>query len=34
MKLQGATALVTGGSSGIGFSIAKSLIEAGTRPYD
>jgi 3-oxoacyl-[acyl-carrier protein] reductase len=31
MKLQGATALVTGGSSGIGFSIAKSLIEAGTR---
>jgi 3-oxoacyl-[acyl-carrier protein] reductase len=31
MKLQGATALVTGGSSGIGFSIAKSLTEAGTR---
>jgi 3-oxoacyl-[acyl-carrier protein] reductase len=31
MKLQGATALVTGGSSGIGFSIAKTLIEAGTR---
>src|SRR5215471_15536271 len=31
MKLQGATALVTGGSSGIGFSIAKSLIDAGTR---
>ena len=31
MKLQGATALVTGGSSGIGFAIAKSLIEAGTR---
>jgi 3-oxoacyl-[acyl-carrier protein] reductase len=31
MKLQNATALVTGGSSGIGFSIAKILIEAGTR---
>jgi 3-oxoacyl-[acyl-carrier protein] reductase len=31
MKLQGATALVTGGSSGIGFSIAKTLVEAGTR---
>jgi 3-oxoacyl-[acyl-carrier protein] reductase len=31
MKLQNATALVTGGSSGIGFSIAKTLIEAGTR---
>ena len=31
MKLQGATALVTGASSGIGFSIAKSLIDAGTR---
>jgi 3-oxoacyl-[acyl-carrier protein] reductase len=31
MKLQNATALVTGGSSGIGFSIAKVLIEAGTR---
>jgi len=31
MKLQSAAALVTGGSSGIGFSIAKTLIEAGTR---
>jgi 3-oxoacyl-[acyl-carrier protein] reductase len=31
MNLQGATALVTGGSSGIGFSIAKSLIDSGTR---
>lgn len=31
MKLQGATALVTGGSSGIGFSIAKTLIDAGSR---
>ena len=31
MKLQNSTALVTGGSSGIGFSIAKTLIEAGTR---
>src|SRR6266446_4002728 len=31
MKLQNATALITGGSSGIGFSIAKSLIDAGTR---
>src|SRR5215471_17255663 len=31
MKLHNATALVTGGSSGIGFSIARTLIEAGTR---
>lgn len=31
MKLQNSTALVTGGSSGIGFAIAKTLIEAGTR---
>jgi 3-oxoacyl-[acyl-carrier protein] reductase len=31
MKLQSAAALVTGGSSGIGFSIAKTLVEAGTR---
>ena len=31
MKLQNATALVTGGSSGIGFAIAKCLIEAGVR---
>jgi len=31
MNLQNATALVTGGSSGIGYSIAKVLIEAGTR---
>ena len=31
MNLKDATALITGGSSGIGFAIAKSLIEAGTR---
>jgi 3-oxoacyl-[acyl-carrier protein] reductase len=31
MKLQSATALITGGSSGIGFAIAKSLIDAGSR---
>jgi 3-oxoacyl-[acyl-carrier protein] reductase len=31
MNLQNATALVTGGSSGIGYSIAKVLIESGTR---
>src|ERR1051326_5247468 len=31
MNLKDATALITGGSSGIGFSIAKSLIEAGSR---
>src|SRR6476620_11065283 len=31
MKLQGATALVTGGSSGIGFAVAKALIDAGSR---
>jgi len=31
MNLQNATALVTGGSSGIGFSIAKVLIDVGTR---
>jgi 3-oxoacyl-[acyl-carrier protein] reductase len=31
MNLKGATALVTGGSSGIGFSIAKSLTGAGAR---
>ena len=31
MNLQNATALVTGGSSGIGYSIAKTLIEAGAR---
>jgi 3-oxoacyl-[acyl-carrier protein] reductase len=29
MNLKGATALVTGGSSGIGLAIAKALIEAG-----
>jgi 3-oxoacyl-[acyl-carrier protein] reductase len=31
MNLQNATALVTGGSSGIGYSIAKTLIDAGAR---
>jgi 3-oxoacyl-[acyl-carrier protein] reductase len=31
MNLKNATALVTGGSSGIGYSIAKTLIDAGTR---
>src|ERR1051326_8993755 len=31
MKLQNATALVTGGSSGIGFAIAKMLVDAGAR---
>ena len=31
MNLQNATALITGGSSGIGFAIAKTLIEAGAR---
>ncbi len=31
MNLQNATALVTGGSSGIGYAIAKTLIEAGAR---
>ena len=31
MNLQNATALVTGGSSGIGFAIAKVLIESGAR---
>jgi 3-oxoacyl-[acyl-carrier protein] reductase len=31
MKLQDATALVTGGSSGIGYSIAQALIHAGAR---
>jgi 3-oxoacyl-[acyl-carrier protein] reductase len=31
MNLQGSTALVTGGSSGIGFAIAKTLAEAGAR---
>jgi 3-oxoacyl-[acyl-carrier protein] reductase len=31
MNLQNATALVTGGSSGIGFAVAKSLIDAGAR---
>ena len=30
MNLQNATALITGGSSGIGFAIAKSLIGAGS----
>jgi 3-oxoacyl-[acyl-carrier protein] reductase len=31
MNLRNATALVTGGSSGIGLAIAKSLIDAGSR---
>jgi 3-oxoacyl-[acyl-carrier protein] reductase len=31
MNLSGATALVTGGSSGIGLAIARTLIEAGAR---
>jgi 3-oxoacyl-[acyl-carrier protein] reductase len=31
MNLRNATALVTGGSSGIGFAIAQELIDAGTR---
>src|SRR5215471_9077938 len=31
MKLQSATALVTGGSSGIGFAIAKVFVDAGAR---
>jgi 3-oxoacyl-[acyl-carrier protein] reductase len=31
MELRNATALVTGGSSGIGFAIAKTLIDAGVK---
>ena len=31
MNLRGATALITGGSSGIGFAVAKSLAGAGAR---
>src|SRR5438552_18828944 len=31
MNLRNATALITGGSSGIGFAIAKCLIDAGSR---
>src|SRR6267142_744452 len=31
MNLKGATALVTGGSNGIGLAIAKTLLEAGAR---
>src|SRR5215468_6629111 len=31
MNLSGATALVTGGSSGIGFAIAKTLAQAGAK---
>ena len=30
MKLENATALITGGSSGIGQAIAQTLVEAGT----
>jgi NAD(P)-dependent dehydrogenase (short-subunit alcohol dehydrogenase family) len=29
MNLKGATALVTGGNSGIGFATAKALVDAG-----
>ena len=31
MKLTNAVALVTGGSAGIGYSIAKTLVESGAR---
>jgi 3-oxoacyl-[acyl-carrier protein] reductase len=31
MNLKGATALITGGSSGIGLAIAKALVDAGSR---
>jgi 3-oxoacyl-[acyl-carrier protein] reductase len=31
MNLKNATALVTGGSSGIGFAVAKTLVDAGAR---
>jgi len=31
MNLQNATALITGGSSGIGFAIAKVFVDAGAR---
>ena len=31
MNLKDATALVTGGSSGIGFAITKTLTEAGAK---
>ena len=31
MNLKGATAIVTGGSNGIGLAIAKTLIEAGAK---
>ena len=34
MNLKDATALVTGGSSGIGFAIAKTLTEAGGEGRD
>ncbi|MEO8164325.1 MAG: short-chain dehydrogenase, partial [Betaproteobacteria bacterium] len=31
MNLKGATALITGGSNGIGLAIAKTLIGAGSK---